>query len=299
MKEARHLSTLKEAIVVFTPVMTKFLQEHHAYKFQHNGSGWVFSNFASFHLTLWHLDPLRASAFVPLPGWIHEKKATVNVTGTGDDCFKWAVLAGIHPVGRRKHPDRMNTYEEHVNKYDFSSFHFPVPLSSIGSFAKANNLSISVYGVENEKKVVYPLRVSQTVVRDRHVDLLLYEYYSIQHYTTIRSFSRLVSSQLSNHNGATYFCRRCLHGCSTQALLEAHAVDCNHAQRTKFPTDSRCRFTNVQKQLPTPSVVYADFESILKPVNGDVDVTQGVDIGIESSTHVFQEHIPCSFANKK
>ena len=52
------------------------------------GSGWVFSNFASLQLILWHLDPLRASAFVPLPHWIRERKAVVNVTGTGDDCFK-------------------------------------------------------------------------------------------------------------------------------------------------------------------------------------------------------------------
>ena len=35
--------------------------------YEHNGSGWVFSHFASLQLTLWHLDPLRASAFVPLP----------------------------------------------------------------------------------------------------------------------------------------------------------------------------------------------------------------------------------------
>ena len=34
MKETRHLSTLKEAIAVFTPAMTKFQQEHRAYKFQ-------------------------------------------------------------------------------------------------------------------------------------------------------------------------------------------------------------------------------------------------------------------------
>ena len=34
MKEARHLSALKEAIVVFTPVMSTFQQEHCAYKFQ-------------------------------------------------------------------------------------------------------------------------------------------------------------------------------------------------------------------------------------------------------------------------
>ena len=44
--------------------------------------------------------------------------------------------------------------------------------------------------------------------------------------------------------------------------------------------------------------MYADFESILKPENEDVDVTQGVDTGIESSSHDFQEHIPCSFAYK-
>ena len=41
--------------------------------YEHNGSGWVFSNFSSLQLTLWHLDPLRASAFVPVPRWIQQK----------------------------------------------------------------------------------------------------------------------------------------------------------------------------------------------------------------------------------
>ena len=45
-------------------------------------------------------------------------------------------------------------------------------------------------------------------------------------------------------------------------------------------------------------MLYADFESILKPVNEDVDVTQGVDTGTDSSTTVFQEHVPCRFAYK-
>ena len=146
MKEVKHSSALKEDIAFFAPVMTKFRQEHRAYKFQiavnfvfhkavdpavdtqspvtltsemvdvysdasppledvyrqllnfievyeHNGSGWVFSNFASLQLTLWHLDPLRTTASVPLPQWIRENKAVVNSTGTGDDCFKWAVFS--------------------------------------------------------------------------------------------------------------------------------------------------------------------------------------------------------------
>ena len=151
----------------------------------------------------------------------------------------------MHPVGRREHPDRMSKYEEHVNKYDFSSLRFPGLLSYISSFATTVNLSINVYGVENDVKVIYPLRVSQIVVPDRHVDLLLYECNGIQHYTTIRNFSRLVSGQLSNHNGATYCCRKCLHGYRTPELLEAHATDFCHVQRTKFSKDPRCRFTNV------------------------------------------------------
>ena len=39
-------------------------------------------------------------------------------------------------------------------------------------------------------------------------------------------------------------------------------------------------------------------ESILEPVDKDLDTTQGVEVSGESSSHVFQEHIPCSFADK-
>ena len=167
---------------------------------------------------------------------------------------------------------------------------FPVPLSSVGSFASVNNMSINVYGVHDDKGVIFPLRDLSTPVTDRHVDLLLFERNGIQNYTTIRNFSRLVGSQMSNH-GHTVYCRKqCLHAYSTQELLDAHATDCCHGQRTKFSEDPRCPFTNIQKRLPAPFVVYADFVSILKPVVEDVDTTQGF------STHVFQEHVPCSFA---
>ena len=44
--------------------------------------------------------------------------------------------------------------------------------------------------------------------------------------------------------------------------------------------------------------MYADFESFLKPVNEGVDVTQGVSTGTASSTTVYQEHVPGSFAYK-
>ena len=100
-------------------------------------------------------------------------------------------------------------------------------------------MSINVYGMDDDE-MIYRLRVSSTLVPDRHVDLLLFEHDGLQHYTTIRDFIRLVGRQLSNHGHAIHCCRRCLHAYSSQELLHAHARDCCHAQRTKFPTDPRC-----------------------------------------------------------
>ena len=47
--------------------------------YKQNGSGWVFSNFSFLQLSLWHLDPIRAGSFFPLPKWIRDKRACVNV----------------------------------------------------------------------------------------------------------------------------------------------------------------------------------------------------------------------------
>ena len=80
----------------------------------------------------------------------------------------------MHPA-TSDHPNRMENYVVHAGEYDFSSLCFPVPLSFIASFATKNNLSINVYCVEDEKKMIYPLRVAEAVIADRHVDLLLHE----------------------------------------------------------------------------------------------------------------------------
>ena len=106
--------------------------------YEHNGSGWVFSNFVSMELTLWHLGPLRASAFVPLPKWIRDKRAVTNVIGTGNDCFKWAVLAVLHPVA--KHPNRQDSYLQFADMYEFETLTFPVPLQAIVPFARKSSM---------------------------------------------------------------------------------------------------------------------------------------------------------------
>ena len=141
--------------------------------FELNGSGLVFSNFQSLQLTLWQLDPLRGSAFTPLPRWIQARRAVVNVAATGDDCLKRAILAGMHPVGVIA--DRRVKYVEGMCKYDFSSLPSTVPLQAVGSFALRNDMSSNVYGVDDDNEVIYPRRVSSTLMSDRHEDLLPFD----------------------------------------------------------------------------------------------------------------------------
>ena len=137
----------------------------------------------------------------------------------------------MHPVD--VNADRKGKYVEHMGKYDFSSLSFPITLQAVGSFALRNNMSINVYGVDDDNEVIYPFRVSSTLVPDRHVDLPLFERDGVQH------FSILVGRQLSNHGYTVHCCRQCLHAYSSQELLDAHALDCCHAQSTKFPKDPR------------------------------------------------------------
>ena len=123
-------------------------------------------------------------------------------------------MAEMHLVDRDAH--RMIKYTEHMNEHDCTSLHIPVPFPSVGSFASVNNMSINVYGMDDDKKVIYALRVSSRLVPDKNVDLLLFERDGIQHYTTIRDFERLVWSQLINHEHVVYCCKQCLHVYSTQ-----------------------------------------------------------------------------------
>ena len=94
--------------------------------------------------------------------------------------------------------DRRGKYVEHTGRYEFSSLSFPTPLHSVGPCALRNNMYINVYGVADGKEVIYPLRVTSTLVPDRHVDLLLFECDAVQHYTTIKDFSTLVLQRVDD-----------------------------------------------------------------------------------------------------
>ena len=281
-------------------------------EYQRNGSGWVVKDLLQLDTTVLEFDPLRASGNAILPKKIRDKKACINVKSNDKRCFLWNVIAGIHPSIDR-HVDRVCNYKEHEHKFNVSGLDFPMQLNKVEKFEELNDVSVSVYGYDDEKETVFPLRVSRKVATldgkslveaelrcSQHVDLLMFADGKESHYALIKNFSRLVCSQVNKHNGAMHFCRFCLHGFTKKKLLDAHIGDCSkhEPQRTMLPNEMTVKFKAIKKQLTAPFVCYADFECTLDPLSEPE--RQGackMNEKMEPQTK-YQQHKPASFAYK-
>ncbi|GFY53002.1 uncharacterized protein TNIN_453571 [Trichonephila inaurata madagascariensis] len=211
-------------------------------------------------------NPLRASLFIDLPEIIKKKHAVINVHNHDNSCFKWAVLSALFPVKDNAH--RIQQYETFFNTLDFTGINFPTPLRDIVKFEKMNEISINVYGLNEENKV-FPLLITKAE-KNKHVDLLyLKNSINNSHYCWIKNLSRLVSSQLSKSHRMTSICRRCLQHFSSENVLLKHRENCNShgSVRIEMPKEKWLYFKNFQHTLKIPFVAYADFECFTKPIS--------------------------------
>ena len=180
-------------------IYNTFIQtiEERIQNFNQRGSNWRFQRvlFLDVHFT--DFIPLRGSTYFPLPKKIATKKAVINMKNDDDQCFKWSVTRALNPVD--VHPERITKeLKDQSERLDWSGLKFPVDLNQIAIFEKFNpSISINVFGFD---KTIYPLRISKTK-RTQIVNLLLISNGEKQHYCLIKSLSRLLSSQLTNHDG--------------------------------------------------------------------------------------------------
>ena len=110
-----------------------------------------------------------------------------------------------------------------------------------------------------------------------------------KHYVAIKSLSRLLSSQNAKHKGKEYFCTNCLQGFKEEASRDEHIGYCknNESVRTEMPHKRPIvEYSDGQFQFKVPFIMYADFESILKPIQGLVNNL------MISSTREVNNHVP-------
>jgi len=202
-------------------------------------------------------------------------------------------LASLHPVQRGGHPERVSKYRQYENELIMDGIEYPVKIRDIDRFERLNgNISVSVFGLDEE--TVFPMRITRKQNALHHVELLYISKDEVSHYVLIKDMSRLITMQLSSHNGRKFICQLCLHACSSQIILDKHLETCrlHGAQRIKMPNEENkiLHFKKIEAQERLPFVIYADFESILEQketVEGDT---------MRSWTENYLTHIPCSFA---
>ncbi|XP_043264093.1 uncharacterized protein LOC122404229 [Colletes gigas] len=214
--------------------------------------------------------PMKAGCTIQLPREIQLKKAVISVCSTDNACFAWSVVAALHPA--KNHIYRASTYPHYTTVLNIQDIEFPMTLNQIKKFEHVNNISINVYTIENKK--VLPIRVADKKM-ERHVNLLYLEGANgVGHFAWIKNLSRLVSTQLSKHNGRKYFCDRCLHYFSSNEKLEAHTMDCEKMNDCAIilPNDDGRKwlsFSNYSRKERVPFIVYADLECILEKTDTD------------------------------
>ena len=224
------------------------------------------------------LKPAAAdkSAENSLPKKIANKEACINIDCPDDESFKWAIIAEKHRAEVDGHNrSRLAQYTQW--QYEFSGHRYPMEPSDIRSFERRENISVNTFYITNGKdgSTIEPLVTSMFKPNDPnvvlHVDLL----YHNNRYYLINNLSRLVSRQVSKNAHAHFVCRRCLHLCTTQEILDRHIERCvqHKAQAVKMPKATKnnpectMHYYGVEKQLPLPFIFVADFESILKPID--------------------------------
>ena len=241
-------------------------------KYMREGSGWTFGHIERLEIHLSKFKPLAGSSYIPTPSILAKKKAIINVKNEDDRCFQWAVLAALHyDEVDQKSTHRVTQYKRWEEELKFDGIEFPVSLKAIDRFEKQNvTINVNVFGFDGVKKgedgeedlQVYPLRISKNT-GSTHVDLLFLTCEGKQHYCWIKSLSRLLTSQVTGHNGEAYFCRRCLSHFSRQDILDTHMEYCSQkdAVRIEMPEEgSTIAFSDYKKMMRVPFVIYADFE---------------------------------------
>ena len=112
-------------------------------------STFVFDEVLFLDVNFHRLNLTGGSSYIPLPSWILSKRAVINHKKENDEeCFKWAVIAGLDHKEIGKGPQHISNLKRFANNYDFSGLKYPVAINKIDKFEKKNGIPVNVLGVK-------------------------------------------------------------------------------------------------------------------------------------------------------
>ena len=256
------------------------------------GSGWQFLNVIKLvlHTTRW--DPINAGSYIDLPEALKNKKAIINIQNEDDKCFMWSVLRALYP--KDTNPQRVdNDLKSKQDSINMKGIRYPVNFRDIDRFESQNpEISITILGYNKDERV-YPLKISRCTGCEHDITLLLLKDGEKSHYCLVKNLSALLQSQINNHKGIRNICLNCFNGFNTPDSLNKHKEYCYNNECVKIVMPQQgtfLRFKNFPHSKKAPFAIYADFESLIKPMdNCNPDPNK-------SYTKKYQKHEPISFS---
>ena len=131
-----------------------------------------------------------------------------------------------------RNPQRISKLKKFEADFDWSGIGFPVSFRDIKGFEFRNQISINILAIEGRQ--IYICRKGGNY--ECAINLMLIMKSNSKHYVTIKSLSRLLSSQNTKHKGK-YFCTNCLQGFKEEASRDEHIGYCknNELVRIEMP----------------------------------------------------------------
>ena len=177
-------------------------------QFLKRGSGWILETIDYLKISGAEFAPMRGKSYIPTPVSIKGKHAIVNIQNEDNRCFEYAIIASQHYTEiDQNSAKRPGQYTKWLGKYNFDGCSMPMEINDINKFEKNNNMSINVYHIEHDGKMITPLRISQQEKKlEEYINLLLIEGEDRCHYTWIRNFNRLLCYDIKHPKKFCPFC---------------------------------------------------------------------------------------------
>lgn len=248
------------------------------------GSGVVLTKIIELNVQISKFEPFAGSSYIPLPEYLQNKKAIINVENYDQMCFKYAVLSALHPkVKNGQNPEAYKRFEEEL---DFTGISFPVKLADIAKFERQNEkLAINVYMFDEGMKKIRHARYTKEYTRKTVIHLLMLKEFDDEeeegegesftdefrepniHYCWIKDLSKLLGKQISRNCRKKILCDRCFCHFTNQKAYSEHMELCikfNKCQPEMPPDGTKIQFDKYKNELMAPFIIYADVESLLK-----------------------------------
>ena len=249
-------------------------------------SRFVFDKVLFTNVDFHQLNLMKGSSYLPLPNWLACKKAIINPKTEDQECFKWALIVASRWEEINNFPERISKLKRYEKDFDWSGIGFPVSVKDIKKFEFRNQISINLLAIEG--KQIYICRKGGNY--ERIINLMLITENNRKHYVAIKSLSRLLSSDNTKHTGKEYLCMNCLQGFNKESSRDKHLDYCINNKSVKVEMPHRnpiVKYSDGQFQFNVPFIMYADFESILKPIqclenNPRISSTRGINNHVPS-----------------